>query len=168
MLRTKKNFLMHWKREPMFRDKHWNQAIMNWWTRLCLISSEHAKSKCTIISFQDSRKSSYFFDNELNTENFRLQMAGYDAGRKEIIYHSRLFPGSRNLSHQRWLMRGRKRPFQLFCQTMTWKTFTTRMNSDFFISAFQIKLTSWSQKSAMGKAKWNPYYWHGSGKCYVR
>ena len=36
---------------------------------------------------------------------FRLQMAGYDAGRKEIIYHSRLFLGSRNLPHQRWLMR---------------------------------------------------------------
>ena len=36
-------------------------------------------------------------------------------------------------------------------QTMTWKTLTTRINSDFFISAFQIKtkLTSWSQKSAM-------------------
>ena len=26
-------------------------------------------------------------------------MARYDAGRKEIIYHSRLFPGSQNLSH---------------------------------------------------------------------
>ena len=45
-------------------------------------------------------------------------MAGCDAVRKEIIYHSRLFPGSRNLSHQRWLIHGRKRLFQLFSQTM--------------------------------------------------
>ena len=46
-------------------------------------------------------------------------MAGYDAGKKEIIYHPRLFLGSQNLSHQRWLMRGLKHPLQLFCQTMT-------------------------------------------------
>ena len=52
---------------------------------------------------------------------------------------------------------GQKRPFQLYCQTMTWKTFTTQMTLDFFIIAFQIKLTSWSQKSDTG---------HGSKKSY--
>ena len=80
-------------------------------------------------------------------------MAGYNAGRNEVIYHSRLFPGIRNLSHQRWLMRGRKRHFQLFCQTMSWKTITTRMNADFFISTFQIKLTSWNEKSVRKLSK---------------
>ena len=82
-------------------------------------------------------------------------MAGYDAGKKEIIYHPRLSLGSQNLSHQRWLMRGLKHPLQLFCQTMTWKTVTTDMKSDVFISTFQIKRTSWSQKSTMGESKYS-------------
>ena len=69
-------------------------------------------------------------------------MAGYDVGRNEIIYHLRLFQGSRNLSHQRWLIRGQKRPL----------TFTTRMNSDFFYQClpnktYQLK----SEKCYVGK-----------------
>ena len=62
------------------------------------------------------KKKQLFLPRNRKLKSFRLQMAGYDAGTKEKMYHSRLFPGSRNLSHQRWLMRGRKRPFQLFCQ----------------------------------------------------
>ena len=81
----------------------------------------------------------------LTLKTFRPQMAGYDAGRKETIYHSRLFLGSQNLSHQRWLMCGRKHPFQFFCQTMTWETFTTQMSSDVFYQClpnktYQLKL----------------------------
>ena len=78
-------------------------------------------------------------------------MAGYDTGRKEITSHSRLFPGNRNLSHQRWLMRGRKRPFQLFFQTMTWKTFTTRMNSDFFYQCLPNKSYQLKSEKCYGK-----------------
>ena len=78
------------------------------------------------------KKKQLFLPKNLTPKTFRLQMADYDAGTKKMIYHSRLFPGSQNMSHQRWLMRGWKRAFQLFCQTMTWKKFTTRMNSDLF------------------------------------
>ena len=98
------------------------------------------------------KKKQLFLPKNGTLKTFRLQMAGYDAGRKEMIYHSRLFPGSRNLLHQRWLMRSRKHPFQLFCQTMIWNTFRKRVNFNFFISTFQIKLTSWSQKSATGES----------------
>ena len=80
----------------------------------------------------------------------KLQMAGYDTEKKEVIYHSSMFPGSQNLSHQRWIMRGWNRSFQLFCQSMTWSTFIRQVNLDLFLSVFQTKLTSWGQKSAMG------------------
>ena len=64
------------------------------------------------------KKKQLFLPKNLTLKAFRLQMAGYNAGRKEIIYHSRLFTGSWNLWHQRWLMPSRKRLFQVFFQTM--------------------------------------------------
>ena len=93
------------------------------------------------------KKKQLFFAKELSTENFQASDGWLQRWKEgDNIF---MFPKSRNLSHQRCLMRSRKRPFQLFCQTITWKTFTGRMNSDIFVNAFQIKLTSWSQKSAM-------------------
>ena len=91
------------------------------------------------------------FAKELNTENFQV-LDGWLRRWKESNDISFTTVSGRSKSITPWLMRGRKRPFQLFCETLTWKTFTTQMNLDFFISAFQIKLTSWSQKSAMGKS----------------
>ena len=135
------------KGESMLRDKNWNQAIMNWWNRLFLIDSLTCEVQMYHYKLWWFKKKQLFFVKNWTLKTFRLQMVGYDAGRKKMIIQD--FPGSGNLSHERWLMRGRKRPFQLFCQTMTWKTITTRMNSDFFISALQIKLSSWSQKSSV-------------------
>ena len=40
------------------------------------------------------------------------------------------------------------------------------MKSDAFISTFQIKRTSWSQKSNTGETKYSKYYKHDRSKCY--
>ena len=49
-----------------------------------------ALKKC----FHNSTKKQLFLPKSWTLKTFRLQMAGYDAGRKEIIYHSKLFPRS--------------------------------------------------------------------------
>ena len=71
-------------------------------------------SKNVPLSASVIQEKAVILPNNWTLKTFRLQMAGIDAGRKEIIYHWRLFPGSRNLSRQKWLMRGQKHPFQLF------------------------------------------------------
>ena len=92
------------KRQKLKSDNHelMDQAICNWFLNM---RNQNVPLSASMISA--SRLSGFRW------------LAANDAGRKEIMYHSRLFPGSRNLSHQRWLMCDQKRPFQLFCQTMT-------------------------------------------------
>ena len=53
------------------------------------------RSQNVPLSASMVQEKAVIFVKELKT--FRLQMAGCNAGRKEIIYHSRLFLGSRNL-----------------------------------------------------------------------
>ena len=61
-----------------------DQDIFNWFLNM---RSQNVPSSASTI-----QKRAVTLVKELNTETFRLQMAGYDVGMKEIIYHSRLFP----------------------------------------------------------------------------
>ena len=79
-----------------------DEANFNWFLNM--------RSQNVPLSASMIQEKAVIFGKELNTKTLRFQMLGYDAGRKEIVNHSRLLPRSRNLSHQRWLMRGRKRP----------------------------------------------------------
>ena len=88
-----------------------DQAIFDWFLNM---RSQNVPLPGSMI-----HEKAVIFAKELNTENFQASGGWLRCWKKEIIYNSRLFPGSRNLSHQRWLMRDRKRPFQLFRQTMT-------------------------------------------------
>ena len=64
-----------------------DQPIFNWFLN---IRSQNVPLSASMI--QDS----VIFAKEFLPKTFRLQMAGHDAGSKEIINHSRLFPGSRH------------------------------------------------------------------------
>ena len=90
-------------------------------------------------------------------------MAGYDAGRKEIIYHSRLFLRSRNLSHQRWLMRAlptllskydlkdiyNADEFGLFYQCLPNKTYQLKSEKCYGQKLSKIRITGMEAANAM-------------------
>ena len=63
------------------------------------------------------------FAKELNTENFQASDGWLRRWKERNNISFQLFPRSQHLPHQRWLIRGRKRPFQLFCQTMASDSF---------------------------------------------
>ena len=81
------------------------------------------------------REKVVIFAKELNTENFQVSDSWLRRWKESNDISFKTVSGE-SKSVTPWLMRSRKRPFQLFCETMTWKTFTTQMTSDFFISAF--------------------------------
>ena len=71
------------KGEPMLRDKNWNQAIMNWWTRLFLIDSLTCEVQMYHYKLWWFKKKQLFLPKNWTLKTFRLQMVGYDAGRKK-------------------------------------------------------------------------------------
>ena len=94
-------------------------------------------------------------------------MVGYDAGRKEIIYNSRLFPRvSQNLSHQRQLTGGRKLPtllliydakdiynadeFELFYQCLPNKSYQLKSKKCYEGNQSKTRITGMTAPNAIG------------------
>ena len=57
-----------------------DQAIFNWFLNMW---SQNVPSSASMI-----QEKAVIFAKELTLKTFRLQIAGYDAGRRVIIYHS--------------------------------------------------------------------------------
>ena len=62
-------------------------------------------------------EASVIFAKELNTESFEASDGWLRRWKERNNISFKTVSGSRNLSHQRWLMRSWKRHFQLFCRT---------------------------------------------------
>ena len=88
-----------------------DQDIFNWFLNM---RSQNVPSSASTI-----QKRAVTLVKELNTENFQASDGWLRRWNERNNLSFKTVSESRNLSHQRWLMHGRKRPFQLFCQTMT-------------------------------------------------
>ena len=84
-----------------------DHAIFNWFLDM--------RSQSVPLSASTIQENTIIFAKELSTENFQ----GSDGWLQRWKQRNNISIKTVFGEAHRWLMRGQKRPFQLFCQTMT-------------------------------------------------
>ena len=95
------------------------------------------------------KKKQLFFAKELSTENFQASDGWLQRWKEgDNILLKTVSEESKSVTSE-MLNAWSETSLPTLLSNYHLKDITGRMNSDIFINAFQIKLTSWSQKSAM-------------------